>query len=101
MAAAKGDSDYSQRWRRIKAGFSLALPLGEGVNPGRKMKGERGLRQRRFWEHTIRDEGDLNNHLDYIHYNPVKHVGLAAFHVSSIRATRNVYDGLVRLQSRV
>jgi len=69
----KGDSDYSQRWRRIKAGFSRALPLGEGVNPSRKMKGERGIWQRRFWEHTIRDEDDLNNHLDYIHYNPVKH----------------------------
>ncbi len=37
------------------------------------MKGERGVWQRRFWEHTIRDEEDLRNRLDYIHYNPVKH----------------------------
>ena len=36
-------------------------------------KGERGLWQRRFWEHTIRDENDLYRHLDYIHFNPVKH----------------------------
>jgi len=71
-----GDSDYSQRWRRIKAGFSRALPLGERVSSSRNMKGERGVWQRRFWEHTIRDEDDLKNHLDYIHYNPVKH-GLA------------------------
>ncbi|MHC1725049.1 MAG: transposase [Syntrophobacteraceae bacterium] len=68
-----GDSDYSQRRRRIKAGFSHALPLGERVNSSCKMKGERGVWQRRFWEHTIRDEDDLKNHLDYIHYNPVKH----------------------------
>ncbi len=37
------------------------------------MKGERGILQRRFSEHTIRDEDDLNNHLDYLHYNPVEH----------------------------
>jgi putative transposase len=69
----KGDSDYSQRWRRIKAGFSRALPLGERISSSRKLKGERGVWQRRFWEHTIRDEDDLQSHLDYIHYNPVKH----------------------------
>ncbi|MGA2402941.1 MAG: transposase [Syntrophobacteraceae bacterium] len=67
------DSDYSNRWRRIKAGFSRALPLGERVSTSREMKGERGTWQRRFWEHTVRDEEDLQHHLDYIHFNPVKH----------------------------
>ncbi|MGA2735574.1 MAG: transposase [Syntrophobacteraceae bacterium] len=68
-----GDSDYSNRWRRIKARFSRALPLGERVSISRAMKGERGIWQRRFWEHTVRDEEDLQRHLDYIHFNPVKH----------------------------
>ena len=36
-------------------------------------RGEAAIWQRRFWEHVIRDETDLNNHIDYIHYNPVKH----------------------------
>jgi len=69
----KGDADYSNRWRRIKTRFSRALPRGEIVSDSRIAKGERGLWQRRFWEHTIRDEEDLRRHLDYVHYNPVKH----------------------------
>ena len=69
----EGDSDYSNRWRRIKAGFSRALPMGDRVSPSQGMKGERGIWQRRFWEHTMRDEQDLHRHLDYIHFNPVKH----------------------------
>ncbi len=39
----------------------------------RRRKRERGVWQRRFWEHQIRDERDLQRHVDYIHYNPVKH----------------------------
>jgi putative transposase len=35
--------------------------------------GERGIWQRRFWEHTLRDEDDFTRHADYIHFNPVKH----------------------------
>ena len=78
----EGDADYSNRWRRIKAGFSRAMscahcPVGERVSASRAAKGERGIWQRRFWEHTIRDEEDLNRHLDYLHWNPVKH-GLVA-----------------------
>lgn len=69
----KNDADYSNRWRRIKASFSRALPHGEPVSNSRSEKGERGIWQRRFWEHTIRDEEDLRRHLDYVHYNPVKH----------------------------
>ncbi|MEE4114064.1 MAG: transposase [Desulfobacteraceae bacterium] len=69
----EGDADYSGRWRHIKAGFSLAIPKGEPVSESRKSKGERGIWQRRFWEHTIRDDEDLRRHLDYVHFNPVKH----------------------------
>lgn len=68
-----GDSDYSERWRRIKAAFSAALPPTERRSASRRSKGERGIWQRRFWEHLIRDEGDYARHVDYVHFNPVKH----------------------------
>ena len=68
-----GDTNYSERWRRIKAGFSKGVPRGENISKSRSDKGERGLWQRRFWEHTIRDELDLQRHIDYVHFNPVKH----------------------------
>jgi putative transposase len=67
------DADFSARWRRIKAAFSCAIPAGEYRSPSREAKAERGIWQRRYWEHLIRDEGDLHAHIDYIHYNPVKH----------------------------
>ncbi|MFA6010227.1 MAG: transposase [Desulfobacteraceae bacterium] len=69
----EGDTDYSNRWRRIKARFSKFLPPDESVSMSRKSKGERGIWQRRFWEHAIQNDKDLHRHLDYIHYNPVKH----------------------------
>ena len=68
-----GDADYSGRWRRIKAAFSTALPSTERRSASRRSKGERGIWQRRFWEHLIRDEEDYARHVDYIHFNPVKH----------------------------
>lgn len=68
-----GDSDYSTRWRQIKAAFSRSLPKGEPVSVSRAQKGERGVWQRRFWEHRIRDDGDFAACFDYTHYNPVKH----------------------------
>jgi putative transposase len=43
------------------------------ISPSRLRKGERGIWQRRYWEHVIRDDLDMQRHLDYIHYNPVKH----------------------------
>ncbi len=67
------DDDYPMRWRLIKAGFSRMIAPGEHVSRSRTRKGERGIWQRRYWEHVIRDERDLRHHLDYIHYNPVKH----------------------------
>jgi putative transposase len=67
------DNDYSTRWALIKTGFSRQIPKTERINKSRKSKGERGIWQRRFWEHLIRDELDYENHVNYIHYNPVKH----------------------------
>jgi putative transposase len=67
------DSDFPTRWRLIKAGFSRRMCLNEDVSGSRAARCERGVWQRRFWEHAIRDEADYSAHLDYIHYNPVKH----------------------------
>jgi len=69
----EGDADFSRRWRAIKSAFSRAIPAGEHLSPRRLAKGERGVWQRRFWEHVIRDERDFERHADYIHFNPVKH----------------------------
>lgn len=68
----EGDSDYSGRWRAIKSHFTRQL-RATGVPLLRDIRGEYQLWQRRFWEHTIRDERDHRHHVDYIHYNPVKH----------------------------
>ncbi len=67
------DADFSTRWALIKAGFSRQISADEPIGTSRRQKGERGIWQRRFWEHQIRDEDDLRQHVDYIHYNPVKH----------------------------
>ena len=68
-----GDSDFSTRWGLIKGNFSRAIQKGERISPSRVKRGERGLWQRRFWEHLIRDESDFRRHVDYIHWNPIKH----------------------------
>ena len=69
----EGDSDYSGRWRAIKIAFAKSVPKTERRSAVRSAKGERGIWQRRFWEHTIRDERDYASHMDYVHFNPVKH----------------------------
>jgi putative transposase len=69
----EGEADFATRWRLIKSTFSRALPKGERISPSRLRKGERGIWQRRYWEHTLRDEQDFSRHVDYIHFNPVKH----------------------------
>ncbi len=66
-----GDADFSGRWRRIKASFTHRVAPRHPLAP--TAKGEYPLWQRRFWEHTMRDDGDVARHIDYIHYNPVKH----------------------------
>ncbi|HUT95782.1 MAG TPA: transposase, partial [Thermoguttaceae bacterium] len=72
-----GDSDYSGRWKEIKSRFTERWLAGGGtelpVSESRRKRGERGVWQRRFWEHTIQDESDLEIRFDYVHYNPVKH----------------------------
>jgi putative transposase len=71
------DSDYSGRWRWIKGAFTERWIAMGGVRAAlsgsRIRKGEQGVWQRRFWEHQIQDEEDLERHVNYIHYNPVKH----------------------------
>ncbi|MEO5344292.1 MAG: transposase [Gammaproteobacteria bacterium SHHR-1] len=68
-----GDADFATRWMLIKSGFSRQIARDERINASRRRKGERGIWQRRYWEHSIRDEQDYQRHVDYIHYNPVKH----------------------------
>jgi putative transposase len=73
----QGDADFPGRWRAIKTAFAKSLPIGEPRSPVMTSRGERGIWQRRYWEHTIRDDRDLAAHMDYTHFNPVKH-GLVA-----------------------
>jgi putative transposase len=74
----EGDKDYPTRWRLIKSHFTRNFSSHSRVsgNSSRIRKGEQDVWQRRYWEHLIRDENDLARHIEYIHYNPVKH-GLA------------------------
>jgi len=73
----EGEAGYPLRWKEIKRLFTrsyLALVgPGEERNTSRLKQGEAAIWQRRYWEHLIRDEADLHRHMDYIHYNPVKH----------------------------
>ena len=68
-----GDSDSSGRWRALKKAFTKAVPATEPRSMMRVRRHERGIWQRRFWEHTVRDERDYQAHVDYVHFNPVKH----------------------------
>src|SRR5262245_33093340 len=71
------DQDFSGRWQDIKQRFTAAWLENGGteatVTSSQARRGHRGVWQRRFWEHLIRNEEDLEAHCDYIHYNPVKH----------------------------
>lgn len=77
----ENDQDYSLRWKGIKYQFtkrySAEIGPGGDRNPSRQKRGEAAIWQRRFWEHAITDDDDLSRHIDYIHFNPVKH-GLVA-----------------------
>ena len=72
-----GDADFSLRWRLIKIDFAKAVPTTEWRSAVRIARGERGIWQRRFWEHLIRDDEDFRRHVEYCYINPVKH-GLVA-----------------------
>jgi len=69
----EGDSDFSTRWSLIKSGFSRGLDTARVRSESKLAKREKGIWQRRYWEHAIRDDKDLERHIDYIHFNPVKH----------------------------
>jgi putative transposase len=66
------DPDFSTRWSLIKSGFSRGVETRER-SQSKAAKREKGIWQRRYWEHAIRDDADLVRHIDYIHFNPVKH----------------------------
>ena len=68
-----GDTDFSLRWSLIKSGFSRGLSASKPRSASKRSKRDKGIWQRRFWEHVIRNEKDIERHMDYIHYNPVKH----------------------------
>jgi putative transposase len=72
MTLPEGDADYPTRWSLIKRRFTDAV-VKSGARVARHRSGEMALWQRRFWEHTVRDEADFERHVDYIHFNPVKH----------------------------
>jgi putative transposase len=72
MTLPEGDADYPNRWRLIKRRFTDAV-LNSPTQVARLGNGEIALWQRRYWEHTIRNEKDFERHVDYIHFNPVKH----------------------------
>ena len=87
-----GDAKFSTRWRLIKEAFTRAYLKTHAAperSASRLLKGEQGIWQRRFWEHTIRDEADFVAHLNYIHLNPVHH-GLASG--SRVRPTTSPGD---------
>jgi putative transposase len=92
------DADYSIRWRNIKRSFTATIPPEQrpAVFASRQHKHEQAIWQRRFWEHRIRDERVFNQHIDYIHYNPVKHGAVTRpvdWPYSSIR--RYIRDGVI------
>ncbi len=67
------DADFPLRWNLIKSGFSRGLPGADSRSPSKVAKREKGIWRRRYWEHVIRDDADLARHVDYIHFNPVRH----------------------------
>ncbi len=64
---------FAGRWSLIKRYFSSQFPASEYRSASKFVKREKGIWQRRYWEHCIRDEADLAAHVEYIHNNPVKH----------------------------
>ena len=75
-----GDTDFSSRWSQIKhhVSYTCGQLYPMTLSTSRQHRGAASIWQRRFWEHQIRDELDLERHVDYIHFNPVKHGFVAA-----------------------
>jgi putative transposase len=78
-ALPEGDANFSRRWAWLKREFTRRW-LEAASDSGQTYQRRRTVWQPRFWEHTIRDERDFANHLDYVHYNPVKHGHVARPH---------------------
>jgi putative transposase len=72
LSLPENDADFPGRWKAIKAAFTRNI-VANGAAVSRNSRGEYDLWQRRYWEHTVRDEADFERCVDYIHYNPVKH----------------------------
>ncbi len=68
-----GDANYAKRWWLIKSTFSRSIPTSEHRSATQLARHERGIWQRRYWEHVIRNDEDYFAHMDYVHFNPVKH----------------------------
>lgn len=73
IALPEGDDDFPNRIKAIKIRFTRAVPATERRSRVRAAGGERAIWQRRFWEHAIRSDTDYARHMDYVHFNPVKH----------------------------
>jgi putative transposase len=68
-----GDTDFASRWMMIKSNFSRGLTAATSRSASKIAKREKGIWQRRYWEHAIRTDADFERHVDYIHFNPMKH----------------------------
>ena len=73
----ENDSNFGIRWAMIKRFTTkrcgLELRRDDWINASKRQRNESTIWQRRFWEHMIRDQDDFNKHMNYIHFNPVKH----------------------------
>jgi putative transposase len=100
------DSDYPARWQAIKITFSTSVPAIIPHSPTMIRRRDRGIWQHRYWEHTIRDEGDYAAHMDDIHFNPVKarargdSFGVAVLDVPRVRLKGPLPRRLDRSRSR-
>ena len=72
MTLPEGDTDYATRWRILKGRFSRGIPKGPR-SESKHFRAERGIWQRRFWEHHIRNAEDYRHHVEYCWRNPVEH----------------------------
>ncbi|PCI64039.1 MAG: hypothetical protein COB38_13115 [Gammaproteobacteria bacterium] len=96
LTLPENDCNYSGRWKFIKSHFTRQL-RALNVELKKDQHGQYNLWQRRFWEHTIRDERDFQNHINYIHYNPIKHGyvddlnnwALSSFDLATLNRTLN------------
>jgi putative transposase len=94
----EGDSDFALRWAHAKTLFAQNIEGGDSLRRSQRNRRELGIWQRRFWEHLIRNDEDYRRHVDYIHFNPVKHrwaesPGVWPFSSFQVFVARGIYDG--------